>query len=99
MSDAEDSCPRPFGMQKRKGADSLRGPALIQNVRGVVMSGSGESGSHVRQLRQEADALNKEAERATAPEERQRLQDKARKLLALSEQESAMAAGDIYPQE
>ncbi|MEU9014496.1 DUF6381 family protein [Streptomyces sp. NPDC048479] len=63
------------------------------------MSGPGQSGSHVRQLRQEADALKKEAEQATDPEERQRLQDRARRLLAQSEQESAMAAGDIYPQE
>ncbi|MGW0555787.1 DUF6381 family protein [Streptomyces sp. NPDC002926] len=63
------------------------------------MSGSGESGSHVRQLRQEADALEKEAERATDPKERQRLEDRARRLHAQSEQESAMAAGDIYPQE
>jgi hypothetical protein len=63
------------------------------------MSDSGESGSHVRQLRQEAEGLKQEAERATDPGERQRLQDKARKLIAQSEQESAMAAGDIYPQE
>jgi hypothetical protein len=63
------------------------------------MSDSGESGSHVRQLRQEAAGLKQEAERATDPGERQRLQDKARKRIAQSEQESAMAAGDIYPQE
>ena len=58
-----------------------------------------DSGSHVRQLRQEAEGLKQEAERATDPQERQQLQDKARRLLAQSEQESAMAAGDIYPQE
>ncbi|WP_406301296.1 DUF6381 family protein [Streptomyces sp. NBC_00885] len=58
-----------------------------------------DSGSHVRQLRQEAEGLKHEAERATDPQERQRLQDKAGRLLAQSEQESAMAAGDIYPQE
>ncbi|TQK42628.1 hypothetical protein FBY35_4056 [Streptomyces sp. SLBN-118] len=63
------------------------------------MSDGSGSGSHVRQLRQEAEGLNQEAERATDSQERQRLQDKARRLLALSEQESAMAAGDIYPQE
>ncbi|MET7621536.1 DUF6381 family protein [Streptomyces sp. NPDC005408] len=63
------------------------------------MSDAGGSGSHVRQLRQEAEGLKQEAERATDPEEQKRLQDKARKLFEQSEQESAMAAGDIYPQE
>ncbi|MFI1396027.1 DUF6381 family protein [Streptomyces sp. NPDC020681] len=58
-----------------------------------------ESGSSVRRLRREADELQQKAEQVNDPEERKRLQDKARRLRDRSEQESAMRAGDIYPQE
>jgi hypothetical protein len=52
---------------------------------------------HVRQLREEAFALEADAERSGDPEEREQLQQEVRRLEFDSEQESMMAAGDIYP--
>ncbi|MEU6865449.1 DUF6381 family protein [Streptomyces sp. NPDC046876] len=52
------------------------------------MSGAGESSGRVRQLREKAHELNLAAERSTDPEERRRLQDKARRLQEQSEKES-----------
>lgn len=54
------------------------------------MSVAGESGGRVRRLRAKAQELNEAADRATDPEQRQRLQDKARRLREQSEQESSM---------
>lgn len=61
------------------------------------MSVSGESGGRIRQMREKAQELKQAAERATDPQERQRLRDKAQRLESQSEQESSMGGGDIYP--
>ncbi|MFF4243162.1 DUF6381 family protein [Streptomyces sp. NPDC001822] len=61
------------------------------------MSSAGESGGRVRQLRAKAQELNEAADRATDPEQRQRLQDKARRLREQSEQESAMTDRGMDP--
>ncbi|WP_328321283.1 DUF6381 family protein [Streptomyces sp. NBC_00388] len=63
------------------------------------MSSAGESGSRVQQMRAKAQDLKQAAERTTDPAEQRRLKDKARRLDRQSEQESDMAAGDIYPAE
>ncbi|MFE2378907.1 DUF6381 family protein [Streptomyces sp. NPDC059398] len=63
------------------------------------MSGADESGGRVRQMRAKAKDLKEAAERSTDPEERRRLNEKASRLDRQSEQESSMAAGDIYPSE
>lgn len=60
------------------------------------MSVAGESGGRA-QLRQMAQEVEQAAERATDPEQRQRLKDKARRLKEQSEQASSMGGGDIYP--
>lgn len=52
---------------------------------------------HVRELRKKASALEADAERSQDPEERRKLQREVRQLEFDSEQESMMAAGDIYP--
>lgn len=52
---------------------------------------------HVRQLREKAGRLRADAERTGDPEERERLRREVRQLESDSEQESMMAAGDIYP--
>lgn len=61
------------------------------------MNERGESRRHVGQMREAAIAAQAEAERTSDPEERGRLERKARQLESDSEQESMMAAGDIYP--
>ncbi|MEV3929980.1 DUF6381 family protein [Streptomyces sp. NPDC053728] len=61
------------------------------------MSVAGESGGRVKQLRAKAQELNEAAERATDPEQRQRLQDKARRLREQSEQESSMTDRGMDP--
>ncbi|WP_329042303.1 DUF6381 family protein [Streptomyces sp. NBC_00178] len=61
------------------------------------MSSAGESGGRVRQLRAKAQELNEAADRATDPEQRQRLQDKARRLREQSEQESALTDRGMDP--
>ncbi|MCZ1005793.1 DUF6381 family protein [Streptomyces lydicus] len=63
------------------------------------MSATGESHGRIQQMRDKAQELQAAAERAGDPEEQKRLREKARKLLSLSEQESGMASGDIYPAE
>ncbi|WP_406135205.1 DUF6381 family protein [Streptomyces sp. NBC_01089] len=63
------------------------------------MSGAGESGSRVQQMRAKAQDLKQAAEQTTDPEERRRLKEKADRLDRQSVQESSMAAGDIYPSE
>jgi hypothetical protein len=67
--------------------------------RGSIMNETGESQRHVQQMREEAVATQTKAERTGDPEERGRLEQKARQLEFDSEQESMMAAGDIYPAE
>ncbi|QNA75387.1 hypothetical protein C8250_028980 [Streptomyces sp. So13.3] len=61
------------------------------------MSDAGETGGRIRQMRQKAQELEEAAERATDPELRQRLTDKARRLNAQSEQETSMAGRDLDP--
>ncbi|MGX1761267.1 DUF6381 family protein [Streptomyces lydicus] len=63
------------------------------------MSATGESHGRIQQMRDKAQELQAAAERAGDPEEQKRLREKARRLLSLSEQESGMASGDIYPAE
>lgn len=48
---------------------------------------AGESHGRSRQLRAKAEELNEAAARSADPEERRRLQDKARRLQEQSEQE------------
>ncbi|MDX3378544.1 DUF6381 family protein [Streptomyces cyaneofuscatus] len=62
------------------------------------MSGSDEPADLARQMREKAQQLAEAAERATDPEERQRLEKKSRTIRDRSEQQSSMAAGDIYPE-
>ncbi|MGW0558390.1 DUF6381 family protein [Streptomyces sp. NPDC002926] len=61
------------------------------------MSVSGEPGGRAEQMRAQAQEIEKAAERATDPEERQRLKDRARRLREQSEQASSMGSGDIHP--
>ncbi|MEU9358723.1 DUF6381 family protein [Streptomyces sp. NPDC051840] len=61
------------------------------------MSVAGESGGRVKQLRAKAQELSEAAERATDPEQRQRLQDKARRLREQGEQESSMTDRGMDP--
>uniref|UniRef100_A0AAU3GPU2 DUF6381 family protein n=1 Tax=Streptomyces sp. NBC_01401 TaxID=2903854 RepID=A0AAU3GPU2_9ACTN len=61
------------------------------------MSVAGESGGRAQQLRAKAKELNEAAERATDPEQRQRLQDKARRLREQGEQESSMTDRGMDP--
>ncbi|MFE3326617.1 DUF6381 family protein [Streptomyces sp. NPDC059176] len=62
------------------------------------MSVAGESGGRARQMRQKAQELEQAADRATDPEERQRLKERARKLVEQSEQQQrTMGSGDIDP--
>ncbi|MFJ4963905.1 DUF6381 family protein [Streptomyces sp. NPDC088729] len=62
------------------------------------MSGSQEPADLARQMRDKAQQLAEAAERATDPQERQRLEKKSRTIRDRSEQQSAMASGDIYPE-
>ncbi|MFD4688919.1 DUF6381 family protein [Streptomyces sp. NBC_00683] len=61
------------------------------------MSTAGESANHIHQMRAKAQEMEEAAKSAKDPDERKRLQDKARRLRSQSEQESGMASGDIYP--
>ncbi|MEU0955383.1 DUF6381 family protein [Streptomyces niveus] len=63
------------------------------------MNETGALRRHLQQMREEAAATQAEAERTGDPEERGRLERKAQQLKFDSEQESMMAAGDIYPAE
>ncbi|MGW8490518.1 DUF6381 family protein [Streptomyces sp. NPDC055886] len=62
------------------------------------MSGSDEPADLARQMREKAQQLHEEAGRASDPQERERLEKKSRSIRDRSEQQSAMEAGDIYPQ-
>ncbi|MET9356861.1 DUF6381 family protein [Streptomyces sp. NPDC006617] len=63
------------------------------------MSAGGEARARLQQMRDKAQELNAAAERASDPDERKRLKEKAQRLQSQSEQESMMRAGDIYPSE
>jgi hypothetical protein len=63
------------------------------------MNETGESHRHILQMREKARALEADAERSGDPDERRRLQQEVRQLELDCEQESMMAAGDIYPTE
>ncbi|GAA1267006.1 MULTISPECIES: DUF6381 family protein [Streptomyces] len=60
------------------------------------MSAAGESG-RAQQIRAKAQDLEQAAERATDPQERQRLKDKARHLKEQSEQAGSAGKPDIHP--
>lgn len=62
------------------------------------MSGSDEPADLARQMREKAQQLAEAAERASDPQERERLEKKSRTIRDRSEQQSAMEAGDIYPE-
>ncbi|CAM5292818.1 DUF6381 family protein [Streptomyces griseus] len=62
------------------------------------MSGSDEPADLARQMREKAQQLAEAAERVSDPHERERLEKKSRTIRDRSEQQSAMAAGDIYPE-
>ncbi|MFH9201117.1 DUF6381 family protein [Streptomyces anulatus] len=62
------------------------------------MSGSDEPADLARQMREKAQQLAEAAERTSDPHERERLQKKSRTIRDQSEQQSAMQAGDIYPE-
>ncbi|RPK54749.1 hypothetical protein EES43_28275 [Streptomyces sp. ADI96-02] len=85
-------------MRKRPVAGSLGETVPSSEERGVVMSGSQEPADLARQMRDKAQQLAEAAERATDPQERQRLEKKSRTIRDRSEQQSAMASGDIYPE-
>ncbi|OEJ26353.1 small hydrophilic protein [Streptomyces agglomeratus] len=54
------------------------------------MSIAGESSGRVQQMREKAEQLKQAAERATDPQERQKLLDKADRLREQSQQEGRM---------
>ncbi|GAA1265835.1 MULTISPECIES: DUF6381 family protein [Streptomyces] len=61
------------------------------------MSAAGESGRDAQQMRARAADLEQAAERATDPQERQRLKDKARQLKEQSEHAGGTGKPDIDP--
>ncbi|MFC8225261.1 DUF6381 family protein [Streptomyces sp. NPDC057287] len=61
------------------------------------MSESDDVRTRLQQMRGQAEDLEKAAEKATDPAERQRLEDEAHRLESRSVQFSGMASGDIYP--
>ncbi|GGK16918.1 hypothetical protein GCM10011583_56100 [Streptomyces camponoticapitis] len=63
------------------------------------MNETGTLRHRLQGMREEAAVTQARAERTGDPEERGRLERKARKLEFDCEQESMMAAGDIYPPE
>ncbi|MFD4653216.1 DUF6381 family protein [Streptomyces sp. NPDC055817] len=61
------------------------------------MSVAGESGRNAQQMRARAQDLEQAAERATDPQERQRLKDKARQLKEQSEHAGGTRTPDTDP--
>ncbi|ORT57150.1 DUF6381 family protein [Streptomyces sp. CB03238] len=61
------------------------------------MSIADEPSSRVLQMRAKAQELEQAAERATDPQDQQRLREKARRLKEQSEQERGMTREDIDP--
>ncbi|MFI0900894.1 DUF6381 family protein [Streptomyces sp. NPDC020983] len=62
-----------------------------------AMTGQEAAHRHVEQLREQAHRLADDAAHAADAAERGRLEERARQLESDSDQESMMAAGDIYP--
>ena len=60
---------------------------------------TGEARARIQQMRDKAQELKAAAARTNDPDERKRLEEKARRLQSQSEQESLMRGGDIYPSE
>lgn len=63
----------------------------------TIVSIADEPSSRVLQMRAKAQELEQAAERATDPQDRQRLREKARRLKEQSEQERGMTREDIDP--
>lgn len=63
------------------------------------MSESRDFHERLRQMRDKADELERQARDAGDPDERKRLHDKAERIKGQCDQESMMRAGDIYPTE
>ncbi|MFJ9413517.1 MULTISPECIES: DUF6381 family protein [unclassified Streptomyces] len=61
------------------------------------MGAKDEAQQRLQQMREKAQELTEAAAQAKDPKERQRLQEKARKLKSQTEQESSMGGGDILP--
>ncbi len=90
------------GWQRAEGSASLEGGRLSAPEWGLIMDDMGRGnadGMHDRleRMRARARELEADAEQAGSAEERRRLQGEVEKLEMDSEQESMMAAGDIYP--
>ncbi|EFL01933.1 small hydrophilic protein [Streptomyces sp. SPB78] len=65
--------------------------------RSLVMGEPDETRERLDAMREKARELSDSAEHESDPKERERLAQKARRLESLSEQESDMRSGDIYP--
>lgn len=63
------------------------------------MNETDASHQHIKELRDQARRARADAGRTTDPAERERLQQRVKRLEFDSDQESMMAAGDIYPVE
>lgn len=63
------------------------------------MDETGQAHIHIQRMRERVRAAEAEAERTDDPEERERLRREIRRIRFDCEQESMMAAGDIYPTE
>ncbi|MFI8436105.1 DUF6381 family protein [Streptomyces sp. NPDC079020] len=61
------------------------------------MSGVDEPAHLARRMREKARQLTEAAERATDPQERQRLEKKARTIRDRSERQSGTAGADVHP--
>ena len=61
------------------------------------MNANDETHRHLQRMREQAVELEADSERSKDPEERRRLQERVKQLELDCEQESMMAAGDIYP--
>ncbi|MEI7031188.1 DUF6381 family protein [Streptomyces pratensis] len=62
------------------------------------MSGIDDPADLARQMREKAQQLAEAAERTSDPQERERLAKKSRTIRDRSDQQSAMSAGDVYPE-
>jgi hypothetical protein len=63
------------------------------------MNETSESRRHIHEMREKALELTADAQRTGDADVRERIQQEVRKLEFNCEQESMMAAGDIYPVE
>jgi len=60
---------------------------------------TGEAHLHIQRMRASLRAAEARAERTDDPDERERIRREMRRIRFECEQESMMAAGDIYPAE